>query len=357
MLYHSRNPHGGDIYTGRVQLDFSANTNPLGTPPGVVQAVQESLCRLHRYPDPYCRTLVQQIAAFEAVSPDYVLCGNGAAELIYSFCEAVRPKRAVEIAPTFSEYTLGLQRVGCVPQRYFLRQETEFTIGPDFLPFLRAQKPDVIFLCNPNNPTGKLMDEAVLRQVLAFCRESGCRLFADECFLDLTDHGKSLKEFLQDTPELLILKAFTKSYGMAGLRLGYCLSADPQLLAGMSAAVPPWNVSTPAQAAGIAALHETQFLQDTRTLIRTQRAWLQTRLIQLGFWVCPSQANFLLFQGPPQLHTQMAQRGISLRNCDNYHGLGPGWYRIAVRLPEENNALISALQQLAEDEKLWQKTL
>ena len=110
MLYGMTNPHGGDIYGGDVRLDFSANTNPFGTPPGVLEAVSRALPDMHRYPDPYCRRLVEKIAAFEGVNQDDILCGNGAAELIYAYCGAVRPKTALEPAPTFSEYALGLLR-------------------------------------------------------------------------------------------------------------------------------------------------------------------------------------------------------------------------------------------------------
>ena len=103
MLYQTQNPHGGDIYGRPVRLDFSANTNPYGTPLGVLEAVSSALPMMHRYPDPYCRTLIRAISEFENVPPEFILCGSGAAELIYSYGEALRPKTAVELAPTFSE--------------------------------------------------------------------------------------------------------------------------------------------------------------------------------------------------------------------------------------------------------------
>ena len=106
MLYQTTNPHGGDIYGEEVRLDFSANTNPFGTPQGVIDAVRAALTEMHRYPDPYCRKLTQAISEFEGVPKEYILCGSGAAEQIYAYCEAVHPKLAVELAPTFSEYTL-----------------------------------------------------------------------------------------------------------------------------------------------------------------------------------------------------------------------------------------------------------
>lgn len=343
MLYGLTNPHGGDIYGGGVTLDFSANTNPYGTPAGVLDAVKAALPEMHRYPDPYCRSLVDAIAEFEGVDKHFILCGSGAAELIYAYCAALHPKTALELAPTFSEYSLGLNRVGCSVKRYYLTPDNDFRLDEHFLYHLEDTTPEAVFLCNPNNPTGALIDPKLLKRVLDFCKEAHIKLFIDECFLDLSDNGISMKAYLQGYPNLFLLKAFTKSYGMAGIRLGYCLCADAQLLTAMAREVQPWNVSSLAQAAGVAALKEEAFLKETKKLIQRERPWLQTKLEAFGFRVCPSYANYLLFQGPVDLHRKLKAQGIAIRNCDNYPGLTAGWYRIAVRRHEENKKLISAI--------------
>ena len=196
----------------------------------------------------------------------------------------------------FPEYALGLERVGCQVDRYTLRQDNDFDL--------------------------------------------------DECFLDLSDDGISMKGFLKDHPELFILKAFTKSYGMAGVRLGYCLCSDNDLLTAMSKTAQPWNVSVLAQAAGVAALQEKQFLMKTKALIPVERCWLKNELEKLGCWVCPSKANYLLFYSKPGLHMALKKYGIAIRNCDNYHGLSSGWYRIAVRLHDQNEQLIAAVKRV-----------
>ena len=343
MLYGLSNPHGGDIYGGGVTLDFSANTNPYGTPEGVLNAVKAALPEMHRYPDPYCRCLVDAIADFEGVDKKYILCGSGAAELIYAYCAAVRPKTALELAPTFSEYSLGLKRVGTAVKHYYLTPDNDFRLDEHFLYHLEDTTPEAVFLCNPNNPTGALIEPELLERILDFCGKSEIRLFLDECFLDLSDNGQSMKAYLRDYPNLFLLKAFTKSYGMAGIRLGYCLCSDSELLTAMAREVQPWNVSSLAQAAGIAALKETDFLNRTKELIQMERPWLKDRLESFGFRVCPSEVNYLLFQGPTDLHRKLKEKGIAIRNCDNYPGLCPGWYRVAVRRHEENEALIAAI--------------
>ncbi len=345
MYYQTENPHGGDIYGGSIILDYSANVNPLGTPPGVLAAAGEALQTSDRYPDPYCRALVKAIAAYESVPEETILCGNGASELILAFCAAAGAKRAAALAPTFSEYAAAFRLFGGETALYPLHGEDGFLPDGGFLPWLRERRPEVLFLCNPNNPTGRLLPPELLRETLELCREVGTRLFLDECFLELSEGGRSMKGYLAEYPELILLKAFTKSYGMAGLRLGYCLSGDGDLLGKMAARTPPWNVSTPAQAAGVAALGERAFLEKARDLIREERPRLIAELDGLGFWVCPSEANYLLFRGPESLHALLLEKGVAIRNCANYPGLGPGWYRIAVRTGEENERLVAALRE------------
>ena len=349
MLYGRENCHGGDIYAGDVRLDFSASVSPLGTPKSVIDALTRVLPELYHYPDPRCRALVQAIAKFERVPQESILCGAGASELIYTYCEAVRPKRAMVLAPTFSEYAIALQRTGCEIARHTLAAEQNFDLQEDILPRLSREGIDALFLCNPNNPTGRLIADDLLEEILRICREKNIALFVDECFLSLSDGGVDLTPSLSDFPQLFILKAFTKSFGMAGLRLGYGLCAGKELLQKMSAAAPPWTVSTPAQAAGVATLKNAAFLAENRALIRAERPRLEEELRKLGFWVCPSQVNYILFHGAPDLHEKLMRRGMAIRNCANFEGLAPGWYRVAVRRREENEQLIAAIKSVAEE--------
>ena len=349
MLYGRENCHGGDIYAGDVRLDFSASVSPLGTPKSVIDALTRVLPELYHYPDPRCRALVQAIAEFERVPQERILCGAGASELIYTYCEAVRPKRAMVLAPTFSEYAIALQRTGCEIVRHTLAAEQNFDLQEDLLPRLSREGIDALFLCNPNNPTGRLIPRELLEKILLRCRERNIALFVDECFLSLSDGADDLTPFLPDVPQLFILKAFTKSYGMAGLRLGYGLCADKELLQKMSAAAPPWTVSTPAQAAGVAALGDVAFLERNRALIRAERPRLEEELRKLGFWVCPSQVNYILFRGDVGLTEQLRARGVAIRDCANFEGLTSGWYRVAVRQYEENEQLIAAIRSVGKE--------
>lgn len=348
MLFNTKNPHGGDLYTRPIRLDYSANINPYGTPPAVKQAICDAAELVAHYPDPYCRELVDAIAAFEQVPKGFIMCGNGAAELIFSFCRAVQPKKAMVLCPTFSEYETALLSLGCQVQHYQLSRMTDFRLTEDFLKVLWRADIDLLMLCNPNNPTGQVIEPALLENIRCICRERKIRLFVDECFQDLTDGGDALtlKEKLPADSNIFLLKAFTKSYGMAGVRLGYCLCSDSELLEAMGKTVQPWNVSIPAQMAGIAALQQQEFLDKARLTIRQQREYLTENLRRLGLQVIDSKVNYILFYSSFEMKAPLLEKGIQIRSCANYPGLRDGWYRIAVKLPEENEQLISAMEEM-----------
>ena len=354
MLYETQNPHGGDLYSREILLDFSANINPYGTPQAVKDAVAGCVDRLRCYPDPYCRGLVSAIAQFEGVDGKTVFCGNGAAELIFSCCMALRPRKALLLSPCFSEYETALKVFGTEVEHYLLRAEDHFALTSAFLPYLERFDGEMLMLCNPNNPTGQVTDRPLMEKILEICQKKGIFLFIDECFLDLTQGGEdiSMKPFLEEYRGLFLLKAFTKSYGMAGLRLGYCLTENERLLKTMGSQVQPWNVSIPAQAAGIAALSQGEFLKKANETIHTQRPVLEAGLKSLGFTVVPSRTNYILFYSNRELREPLLQMGIQIRSCANYLGLGQGWYRIAVKLPEENKQLLEALEKMGDEAPL-----
>ena len=175
--------HGGNIYTYQNCLDFSANCNPLGTPESVKKAVQESLDKIKDYPQVGYAPLRDALGEYEDMDPEHIICGNGAAELIFSLCQAVRPKRALVPIPTFAEYEQALVSVGCQVEHVLLREEDTFHMQENFLDWLHKDL-DIVFLCNPNNPTGILTDREFLFRVLRYCREMEILLVVDECFLD-----------------------------------------------------------------------------------------------------------------------------------------------------------------------------
>lgn len=343
--------HGGDwagyrAQFGRDALDFSANVSPLGLPEGVAKAITAALPNADRYPDPLCRELRAKLALHEGVPADHILCGNGAADLIFRLVWAKKPRRALVTAPTFAEYATALESIRCTVERFFLREQEDFAVTDAFCAAIRPGV-DMVFLCQPNNPTGQLTPPDLVARILQRCTACGALLVLDECFLDfLPDHAQLTAKSLLGSGDLLILKAFTKLYGMAGVRLGYALSADTALLDAMQHTGQPWAVSSLAQAAGLAALDETAYVEQVRALIAAQRPLLASGLRALGLRVLDGRANYLLFQGPETLGETLRQKGVVLRSCANYPGLDGSWYRTAVRTAAENERLLQTLSEV-----------
>ena len=334
--------HGGDwagfaARYGREPLDFSASISPLSIPEGVKEAICLAAAQADRYPDPRCTRLRTAIGQAQGVDPDMVLCGNGAAELIWRAVLAQKPRHALITAPSFGEYEAALTAWGCQVEKYPL--DEDFRLDRGFLD--RAVQADLVLVSQPNSPSGVTLSPGLVKDLAHL----GTRLLLDECFVDFLDQPERYtgRGYLRSCPQLVILGAFTKLYGMAGVRLGYALSADRDFLAQMGRMGPPWSVSHLAQAAGLAALEEGDYGTQVRALVREERPRLLAGLEELGLRVVPGEANFLLFQSPVPLEEALGERGILLRRCDSLTGF---WYRAAVRQGWENELLLKDLREV-----------
>ncbi len=343
MLINEKSPHGGDIYTNTVRLDFSANLNPAGTPAAVRDAIIKAASSCAAYPDPYCAKLREGIALLEGVPCETVLCGNGAAELVYAFAYALlKEKKALIVSPTFCEYETALTAAEKAVDHYVLAEKDGFRVTRALLNVDFSQY-CAVFLCAPNNPTGITVDASVIRALA----HTGVRLFLDLSFLDLTvdPHKYDIPALIKAFPNMVILRAFTKSYAMAGVRLGYALCGDEVFLSAMSRKTQCWNISSLAQAAGLAALSCSSWLRESVQVIAAERERLTKELQALGVRVYPGEANFLLLYSETDLCSEMLKCGILLRDCSEYTGLRKGFVRIAVRTKEENDVLLAAFRE------------
>lgn len=340
-----RYDHGGDIYSGsQIHLDFSVNTNPLGMPEEVEAALIRQASQFSRYPDPHCRGLRSALTELHGLSPEHILCGNGAADLIFRICACYKPKHALVLAPTFSEYERPVKLFGGQIQEFLLTPENGFALTEAFLDTITPET-DMVFLCNPNNPTGRLAPFPLLRKIAQRCQENGTVLVVDECFLPFTD-GTSLLSMLPEYPNLLILKAFTKLYSMAGLRLGYLLGA-PSRLDEIRPFGAQWSVSGPAQAAGFAALSaEPEWSARTKQLVVAERLFMAEQLSMLGITVFPSDANFLLLKTEIPLYSKLLENGILVRDCSNFTGLDGRYIRIGLKTRSEHQKLLHRIREI-----------
>ena len=336
--------HGGNTGSLPGVIDFSANINPLGMPDGVRDALSGSIDGAEQYPDPYCTELRQRLAEHEKISPDNIVCGNGAADLIYRIVHAFRPQKAVVCAPSFGEYTRALNEAGCSIAEHLLTEENGFVLTDSILDELDGSV-DICFLCTPNNPTGLLIEPELLERTARRCEENGILLVCDECFMGFVRDGDkySLRRFISGN--CIILKAFTKLYAMPGLRLGYAVCGSAETSQRIAESGQFWSVSSLAQAAGTAALGEEDYTERTVDFIVAEKDYLISSMRDMGIRVYGSEADFVFFRSLPGLCEKMLSEGILIRDCQSFHGLEDGFYRIAVRGHEDNTRLITALRR------------
>ncbi len=349
--------HGGDIYTDEGMTDFSANINPLGPGAAVLLAAHASLEAISHYPDARCRRLRSALSGVLAVEPEYLVFGNGAAELIFLITAADRPRRAVLVTPSFAEYKQALAASGCEVVNYQLQEADGFQLDASYLDCLTPDV-DMIFLCSPANPVGNVIDRKLLLKILERCRKYQIRMVMDECFYEFLDTWQTdtLQQEVILNPQLFVLRAFTKMHAMPGLRLGYGMCSDTELIQRMEQLRQPWSISVVAQAAGLAAVYDSGHVSRTRSLIRTEREWMMAELTRIGITFFPPRANYIFLKSSYSLDEELKAKKILIRNCSNYDGLENGYYRIAIRCRKENQLLIDALTEVYESAVSWKGT-
>jgi threonine-phosphate decarboxylase len=342
--------HGG-IYSVNprlVRLDYSSSINPLGTPKKAIAAVKMSANSLvQTYPDPECRELKKSLSRYLGIDSEWFTLGNGAIEIIYWFAHtttSVRGRVVIPI-PTFCEYEVASQKAGA-----------EVTLVPlnnfdlDTVKIIeKARGADAVFLCNPNNPTGMLATKQIMKIIENI--DSSTKILLDECFIELADNpeANTMIDQISEFDNLVILRSLTKSFGLAGLRVGYCV-CNPTLAKKLATNKIPWNVNSLAQVAGVAALRERRCLSKARALIKKERRFLHDNIEKLeSFHPIRSDSNFFLVHLQGRNSTQFRDRllkksGVLVRDCSTFTGMGAQYIRIAIKKHSENILLLKALE-------------
>lgn len=343
--------HGGNIHLASREIgipqsmimDFSASINPLGVPESVAQAITDSIGSLIHYPEPFADQLAIRLAGHLGISADTVLCGNGSTELIYLVARALSPGRVLIPAPTFSEYERACGLVpGSVCVRYGLFAEKDFDIDPEEF-IASMQGCDMAFLCNPNNPTGRMLNKDAVLAIAGAAERMSCYLVVDEAFIDFTPDHSVVRE-VAGMSHLIVLRSLTKIYALSGLRIGY--GVFPLSLIGrMKDHKEPWSINTLAQKAGIAALDDKVYYNRTMEVIREEKQFLEQGLHLLGMRYIPSAPNYYLLRmlNAQEAIASLRKKGILVRDCSNFEGLDASYIRIAVRSRAENEVLLKEL--------------
>ena len=348
--------HGGNAVfeSGKGCItDLSANINPLGMPPGVREAIIRGIPDCEHYPDNFSAELREKMAAFEGVNPDWIFCGNGASDLIFRLPKAVKARKVLIAVPTFADYERSAVSCGVQVVHSTLSPVNGFSLTGAFMEMVKREKPELVYLCNPNNPTGLLTDTAFIAELLDCCLSIHSRLLVDECFLDFSEHATQYtgKVYLERFTNLIILKAFTKLFALPGIRLGYVICADRELIQSLYFHGAEWPVSNLSQSAGIAALLDAEsFIKKTVNYVSEERSAMQKKLALLGYRVFESMANYVFLQNPYSfdLQKELDGKGIRIRSCGNFPGLDDSYYRIAISGAENNIRLLSSIESITE---------
>ncbi|VBB06827.1 aminotransferases class-i pyridoxal-phosphate attachment site [Lucifera butyrica] len=357
--------HGGNLYnaarkTGRSVedwLDFSANINPLGLAGCISQVLVQSIPRIIHYPDPDAFELKRILSRRYGVEEACITAGNGAVELLYILCHVLKPRRVLIPAPSFGEYERAARAAGAEINYILLKDADGFLLTAASV-IEKLPGTDMVFIGNPNNPTGTILTNRVLEEIIEAAGKTGTVVVLDESFIDFLpdDAPFTCRSLLSRYPNLVILHSLTKFYAIPGLRLGFSLTS-PDLAQKLHAAKDPWNVNSLAQAAGIAALEDEEYGRRSRSLVQQANKSMYEGLQKIaGFKPFPPAVNYILVHtGNRRTAVEMQQSllayGILIRDCSNYPGLSPAYIRVAVKRPAQNQVLLDTLQNIAGEEK------
>ncbi|MDE7176557.1 MAG: aminotransferase class I/II-fold pyridoxal phosphate-dependent enzyme [Lachnospiraceae bacterium] len=337
--------HGGDVYRNHVDIDFSVNVNPLGAPECVKEALHRAVDMCGKYPDMEAERLGEAVSTFLGMPKEYLLFGNGASELFMAIVHGINPKKVVIPLPSFYGYEYAAKAVDSEIIYYEMNRENNFCMTEDLIRVL-TEDVDLLFLANPNNPIGNLLEIEMIKKLLLHCKEKGIYVVADECFIEFCGNQFSLLPEIRKYEHLILVRAFTKIFAIPGVRLGYLVCKNKEVHTKIAGQLPEWNLSCFAQEAGCICAKQTAFIEETKNYIEKERQFLAERLLQLGCKTFSSVSNFIMLYSEKPLYEKLLKRGILIRDCSNFKGLGKGFYRIAVKSREENELLLRELETL-----------
>ena len=343
--------HGGN-YSNFEQdsdiLDFSSNINPLGPSPQALKSIWNNIKTISKYPDSDSKSLKKTLEKFTKIPSSQIVVGNGATEIIYNFGKSFLSEKTPVLIPipTFGEYESAAKLAGA-KINYFKTMDLKNDINK-FIS--KIPKHGCIFVCNPNNPIGYLLSKNDLEKIVKNAKKKKTLVFLDECFIELVPrNNESLISSLKRFDNLIILRSLTKSFALAGMRIGYAVGPK-RLISILNNIKIPWNVSYLAQFAAIASLETPKYLDKSKKLIQKESNFLKNKISKLENFQCSnSTANFILVKSKinsATLQKKLLEKNLLIRDCSNFKGLNSEYIRIAVKTRKENLKLIKALEEI-----------
>lgn len=353
--------HGGNIkelaelyqLSEQKVIDFSANINPLGISKNLEAELYKNFDQILHYPDLRYKELKYDIAQHHQLYESDIFLGNGAAEVIYGLANVLEVKKMLVLAPTFSEYEDAFAHK-LTDIHYFEIESSDFEVDINEL-ILAVEKNnvDTICLCNPNNPTGKIVKKNEMKDLLTYCQTKQIHLIIDEAFMDFLPQEESMDTEIAANKNLFIVRSLTKIFAIPGLRLGYLLTSNKEIMLDLNKSAVPWRINCFAEIAGKISLQDTEYLTKSIDNIEIERAFLENKLNKLSaLKLFSSTVNFIFFScsNPQTIQKDLLEKGVLIRDCSNYKGLSNNYYRIAVRSHAENDLLIKVFEEYFDGE-------
>lgn len=329
-------------------IDFSNNINPLGLSDNIKNNIIDNLYLCEFYPDNELKNLKNTISEIENIPQENIVMGNGSSDIIFRIVSVLKPKKALLVAPSASDYEKALDANNCAISYHRLLEQNKFTLDETIL-FQLTPNIDICFICNPNNPTGQRVPKQLLLRIAKQCKENNIFLVVDEGFMDFVEQNElyTIKDILPQYDNVLVIKALSKTYAICGIRFGYGLCYNTHIISTLRETAQKFNISTLACIAVITALQEKDYIMKSRAVIREEYEFLKDGLENLGFTVFPSKANFILCKSKQiSLADRLKEKGFLIRRCENFRGLGNNYFRISIKGRELNQRLLQAISEV-----------
>ncbi|WP_353684577.1 threonine-phosphate decarboxylase CobD [Thermodesulfovibrio sp. 3907-1M] len=339
--------HGGDIYTvseltGKSPyeiLDMSSSVNPLPLPEKIKKKVIEKFPFLHKYPDTEARAFVRTLSELYDIPSEKIICGNGLTELIYLTVQALKPESVLLLEPTFTEYERACKfnDINDIERIFSLSKEKIIEM---LWKTMKERKYAMVFICNPNNPTGWLIEKSEILKLASLYEDT--IFVVDEAFIDFVPEESLFREV---SPNIIVLRSLTKFYGLAGLRFGYAV-ASIQIVERIKKYRHPWSINSLAQLIAEEIIRDEDFKRQSYEFFKSEKDFFERSLNELKLKYFPSVANFYLFEIPKKgVFQYMIERGVLIRDCSNFYGLNENFIRVSVKSRAENERFFKEMKE------------
>lgn len=360
-MEHKEHFHGSDleaiekIYGIKKEdiTSFGANVNPLGISPLLRKHIADNIDAITAYPDREYTKLRKAIADYTKVDADFIIAGNGCSELISGLMHYVRPKHAIVFAPSYSEYEHEITLSGGKCEYFYSKPENDFIPDIDEFSKMVKKETELVVICNPNNPTSYAMDNDTIRKILDICKINNALVMIDETYIEFAPDCDSLTAvpLVSQYDNLIILRGISKFFAAPGLRLGYAISSDKELLANVNKQAIPWSVNSLADVAAEVMFNDTDYISATRKLINEQRDIMYNAIKEIpSLKAYKPYANFLLVRildnrvNAQNVFDAAIRKGLMIRDCATFESLDEHYFRFCFMQPDKNKELLEVIK-------------